>query len=91
MTPQAQRLLAAIERVPLTSLEILHQLGIARASARVYELRHELASEGRTVSTEIVPVENRYGETCRVARYAVIRCGVQADLWAVAERGREAA
>lgn len=93
MTPQNATLLHALEQRPLTSLEIWQRLGIARASARVYELRAELAPEGRTVTTEIVAVDNRHGETCRVARYAVIRCGTQGDLWApvAAEQGSVAA
>jgi hypothetical protein len=88
MTPQAQRLLAAIERVPLTTLEIQRQLGIGRAAARVYELREELEPQGRTVSTELVPVENRFKERARVARYSVVAFGAQGDLFVPAREGR---
>ncbi|MBD9534687.1 hypothetical protein ATCM_12645 [Stenotrophomonas sp. ATCM1_4] len=68
MTDAAQNdaLLQALYRKPMTAMEILSELGIARASARVHDLR----SAGHVIhSTEIV-VRNRQGKPCRVARYS---------------------
>lgn len=69
MTDQAQcdELLAALTKRPMTAMEILLELGIARASARIYDLRQQ----GHSIhSTEIV-VNHRRGKPCRVARYSV--------------------
>ncbi|WP_057505393.1 helix-turn-helix domain-containing protein [Stenotrophomonas nitritireducens] len=63
---QCALLLEAISSRPMTALEILAELGIARASARIYDLRRH----GYVIhSTEIV-VRNRQGKPCRVARYS---------------------
>lgn len=64
---QTEKLRRALARGPMTSLEILNQLGIARAAARVHDLRHA----GVDVIAETVEVTNRDGETCRVARYSL--------------------
>lgn len=42
-------------------------LGITRLASRVHELR----SFGIPVAKEMVSVQNRKGETCRVARYTI--------------------
>lgn len=42
-------------------------LGITRLASRVHELR----AFGINVEKEMVPVQNRKGETCRVARYTI--------------------
>ncbi|PZU17571.1 MAG: hypothetical protein DI589_25915 [Shinella sp.] len=60
MTDQAQcdELLAALTKRPMTATEIFLELGIARASARIYDLRQQ----GHPIhSTEIV-VKNRIGK-----------------------------
>lgn len=68
MSPQCVQLLAALRQQPLTSLEIMHSLGIYRGGARVFDLREE----GHRIATDIVPVPNRDGKTCHVARYALL-------------------
>lgn len=85
MSPQCAQLLAALRQQPLTSLEILQRHGIYRAGARVFDLRRA----GHRVATDIVPVSNRDGKTCHVARYALLPADDNGDLWE-AEHGRAA-
>lgn len=66
---QCAQLLRALSRRPMTALEILAELGIARAAARVYDLKRE----GWNIGTEFVQVRNRQGEMCRVARYTLLQ------------------
>ena len=42
-------------------------IGITRLASRI----HEIKSFGITVEKEMVEVQNRKGETCRVARYTI--------------------
>ena len=64
---QQDRLLAYLEtRGPIPPLEAWVELGIYRLSARVYALRHH---RGVAISKRKAPVENQFGETCRVAQY----------------------
>jgi hypothetical protein len=62
---QNRRLLDALRHGPITSLQALDQLGIARASARVFDLRER----GYDIRSRAVVVRNRFGQTCRVAEY----------------------
>lgn len=78
---QTAALLEALKRRPMTALEILADLGIARASARVYDLRQD----GWDVQTEMITVNNRHGDPCRVARYAL--ASRQCSLVPIIERG----
>ena len=64
---QNDKLLAALRTKSMTALEIWQELGIARASARVYDLREE----GYDVRSEEITVRNRDGEPCRVALYSL--------------------
>lgn len=78
MSPQCAQLLAALRQRPLTSLEILHGFGIYRAGARVFDLR----GSGHRIATDMVPVPNRDGKTCHVARYALLPGNDDSgDLW----------
>lgn len=69
MTDQAQcdELLAALTKRAMTATEIFLELGIARASARIYDLRQQ----GHPIHSTEVVVNNRKGKPCRVARYSV--------------------
>jgi len=49
----------------INPLESWTALGIYRLSARVFDLR----KAGWPISTEMVEVENQFGETVRVAQY----------------------
>ena len=64
---QNAELLAALSRKPMTAGEIWQELGIARASARVYDLRQE----GHDIRSEDISVRNRHGDMCRVALYTL--------------------
>ena len=66
MSKQCERLEAYLEqRGSITALDAWAQLGIARCAARVLDLRNR----GMNITTESTKVQNRYGETCTVARY----------------------
>ena len=52
----------------ITQLDAYLDLGIMRLGARIWEIQHEL---GIPVNTEMVPVQNRHGETCHVAAYSL--------------------
>jgi hypothetical protein len=64
---QNDELLAALGRKAMTATEIWNELGIARASARVFDLR----SEGHDIRSTEITVRNRHGEPCRVALYSL--------------------
>ncbi len=49
----------------LTRLNSWSELGVLEAPARISELRQD----GWPIETEMYAVENRYGETVRVARW----------------------
>ena len=63
---QCALLLEAISSRPMTALEILTELGIQRASARIYDLRRD----GYVIHSTEIMVRNRRGKPCRVARYS---------------------
>lgn len=63
---QNEKLLAELaKRRRMTALEIWQELGIARASARVFDLRRS----GHAIHSKEVVVPNRDGQPCRVAEY----------------------
>lgn len=64
---QTEKLLDALARKPMTSLDILNELGIARGAARVFDLRRD----GFDVQSRDIVVKNRDGEECRVALYSL--------------------
>ena len=64
---QCARLLDALHSRSMTAMEILDELGIARASARVFDLREE----GWDIQSTEITVRNRFGEPCHVALYSL--------------------
>lgn len=64
---QNAKLLAALQDGPITALEALRQLGIARAAARVFDLRQQ----GYDIVSREVAVKNRDGVEARVAQYSL--------------------
>lgn len=64
---QNTALLAALANKAMTAAEIWSELGIARASARVFDLRED----GYDIRSEEITVRNRHGERCRVALYSL--------------------
>jgi hypothetical protein len=59
----------------ITPLEALRDLGIMRLGARIYDLEHN-GMAGRIVHGT-AEVKNRWGQTCRVARYVLVNEGQQ--------------
>lgn len=64
---QNDTLLAALRSKPMTAGEIWSELGIARASARVFDLRRL----GYDIRSPEITVRNRHGDTCRVSLYSL--------------------
>ena len=65
---QAERVLAYMaEHGSVTQFEALKDLGVMRLASRISELRRN----GHKIESQMVKVENRYGETCRVKRYSL--------------------
>lgn len=63
---QCERVLAYIEQYgSITQLEALKDLGVMRLASRISNLK----KEGYPIISEMVTVENRYNEKCRVKRY----------------------
>lgn len=65
---QNHKLLAALKRGPLTAMDALDELGIARAAARIHELREA----GHVIDSHAITVTNRDGKPCRVAEYRLV-------------------
>lgn len=68
---QNDLVLEALRKRPMTAGDIWEQLGIARAAARVFDLRQD----GYDIRSREVVVQNRRGESCRVAEYRLIEAG----------------
>lgn len=51
----------------ITQLEALRDLGVMRLASRISEMRRD----GARITSRMIEVTNRYGETCRVKRYEV--------------------
>ncbi len=65
---QAERVLDYItDHGSITQFEALKHLGVMRLASRISELR----KNGHEIESQMVKVENRYGETCRVKRYSM--------------------
>lgn len=62
---QNRKLIAALRNGPMTAMQMLQQLGIMRASARVFDLR----AAGYNIESRQVTVRNRDGGTSHVAEY----------------------
>lgn len=64
---QCERLLIRLERGPADPLTALNELSIFRLAALVRELR----DDGHQIKKRTVKVINKFGESCRVAQYAL--------------------
>lgn len=62
---QCERLLNRMKHGPVNPMMALSELGIYRLAARVKDLR----DAGHAISSESIKVNNRFGESCRVAQY----------------------
>ena len=52
----------------ITPLQAMDHFGCMRLSGRIHDLREM----GYNISSDLVEVKNRYGETCRVAQYRLV-------------------
>ena len=52
----------------ITPLQAMDHFGCMRLSGRIHDLR----ARGYKISSELVDVKNRYGDTCRVSRYRLV-------------------
>ena len=67
---QEERILAYIKRHgKITTLDAFTELGCARLSARIFDLRQA----GHDIISERKEVKNRYGEKCYVVEYRLRR------------------
>ena len=63
---QNQRILDYIEENGwITQFEAMKELGVMRLASRVSDMR----KQGYKITSEMIPVKNRYGETCHIKRY----------------------
>lgn len=53
----------------ITQAIALSEFGCARLSGRIYDLR----SEGYNIITHMKEVTNRFGDTCHVAEYRLVK------------------
>lgn len=65
---QAEVVLAALHKAPLTSMEAFVEFGITRLAARINELR----KAGHHIETIHKTMTNRLGGRCTYAQYALI-------------------
>lgn len=49
----------------ITQFEAIRDLGVMRLASRISELR----KMGFTIDDAMIPVKNRYGETCHIKQY----------------------
>jgi len=49
----------------ITSLDAINDYGITRLASVICKLRHE----GHNITSELIPVINRYGEVAYISRY----------------------
>lgn len=79
---QCARILSHLELFgSIDPMEAMLDLGVYRLAARVNDLK----ADGHSIRAEMVTVQNRFGEDCRVARYSIDLEKVLDD--AIAERG----
>ena len=69
-TSQNDRILKYLQthKRGITQLKALEKFGCLRLSGRIHDLREQ----GYTISTDIIEVQNRYGEISRVAQYRLL-------------------
>lgn len=65
---QEMRVLAYMEEHGgITQYDALQELGVMRLASRISGLKRK----GHKINSQMVKVENRFGETCRVKRYSI--------------------
>lgn len=67
---QNQKILSHLKsHTGITSITAFEKYGITRLSGRIFDLREM----GYKISTNMKTAKNRYGDTCHVAEYRLIR------------------
>lgn len=65
---QSERVLGYIEKFgSITQYEAMQDLGVMRLASRISDLK----KLGHPITSESVPVKNRFGEVCYVKRYSL--------------------
>lgn len=62
---QNTEVLERLKKGSLTQIQALHELGVMRLGARIYDLR----AKGHVIDATMIEVTNRNGRKCMVARY----------------------
>ncbi len=65
---QRERLLAWLQKRPITTIEARHNLDILGVAPRIYELRHEF---GHNIKTHWIDGDNPGGGRHRIAMYVL--------------------
>ena len=79
---QCARILSHLEFFgSIDPMAAMLDLGVYRLAARISDLK----ADGHSIRSEMVTVQNRFGEDCRVARYSIDLEQYLAD--AIVERG----
>lgn len=68
MTQEDRLINYLYEHKTITALEAIEDLGILRLASRVSDLRRR----GYQITSKIIKVKNRFGETCRIAEYSML-------------------
>lgn len=65
---QAERILDYMDEFgSITPYEAMQDLGVMRLASRIADLR----KMGFVIDSTMIPVKNRYGETCHVKQYSL--------------------
>lgn len=67
MTQEDRLINYLYEHKTITALEAIEDLGILRLASRVSDLRRR----GYQITSKMIKVKNRFGETCRIAEYSI--------------------
>lgn len=54
----------------ITSVEAMAQLGVMRLASRIHDIKNGRGCEAHDIAVEMVTVQDRAGNDCRVARYS---------------------
>lgn len=65
---QAQRVLDYMDKHgSITQLQALQEIAVMRLASRIADLK----KQGYPITSEMVTVKNRYGESCSIKRYSL--------------------
>lgn len=70
---QIDRIYNHLQKRSITSLQAFNLYGVTRLSSIIFDLRERGKTVGFDIITQIVQRKNRFGDTCRVAEYFLIK------------------